>query len=119
MQDVSVSKFLDSASPNEDVIFLVAVNQNADLSAVKVAKDQKSRLAALKNAYALVKEPRLSLFSRYRKDGLRILNDMDGSAMFVVAGRPDGWRKFLREQKSLLDGEDLSLIPNEAIASIA
>lgn len=118
MLDASVNDFIESFSPGDDVVFVVSGNERADLSSVRSAPDQQAKIAALKKVTAAVKKPYLQLFERYRDDGLRVINKMEGSDMFIVCGRPDSWRKFVTEQKNILDAQNLVLIPNQELASI-
>jgi hypothetical protein len=116
MLDSEVRHFIDTFGPNDEVVFIVCVNADPQGPILPASADRLDKIAARIQACRTLKAPYLSLYKRYGRNGLQILGEMDGASTFVVGGPPAGWRIFLREQQSLLDAEELTLIPNEEVA---
>jgi hypothetical protein len=116
MLNARVRQYMEASTPGEDVALILVVGPEADLSSVSRLPERSQRLDALFQIYEDLKLPVLDAFRAYERDGLRVVNPLDGTPQVIAVGPVVAWRKFIEERGDIVENPDISMIPNEAFA---
>lgn len=97
MLSPQVKQVVERSMPTEDVAFLVSVRLRDELLRIAGIPDVTVRASMLDALYQKAKEPLVEAISKYEDDGMRIINDLDGSAQLIVSGPAGLWLKVMHE----------------------
>jgi hypothetical protein len=61
-----------------------------------------------------MKQPFVASLAKYEDDGIRIIDELDGTPQLIVAAPAKIWRRMIREDIAMLSDPRLELCLNEA-----
>ena len=85
----------------------------ADLDLISAMPSRAERREALRASYQQIKHPALETIDRYASDGIRVVDLLEDSPHFLIAGPVPALKKMVEEQSEFFDGANISLIPND------
>ncbi len=117
MMSAQMKASVRQLDPTEDLSFLVSVRVAAEkvekARDAATARERRSRLFGL---YQELKQPIIDTLTDYRSDGLRIINELNGTPQLIVAAPAGVWDKLMTDGSTLLGNPDIEMRPNEASA---
>jgi len=108
-----VKHLINRSDPYKDLVLVIFVDASKEMTGISKIGDTAARSRALDQIYWKAKRPVMDGVSRYQKDGLRVVNEMEGNPSLVVAGPVRAWQLLTNEQRSIVTDPKLELVPNE------
>lgn len=102
MLSPQVKQVVESSEPADDISFLISVRLMDEIREIASWPDASERRKMLFALYHQVKGPLLDTVSRHETDGMRVLNELEGSPQMIVSGPARTWQR-------LFDGEEPAL----------
>ncbi|EKF58050.1 MAG: hypothetical protein ACK4HG_08920 [Agrobacterium albertimagni] len=103
--------------PTQDVSILVSVKvADEKVEKAREAATARERRSLLFGLYQEVKQPIIDTLTDYSSDGLRIINELNGTPQLIVAAPAGVWEKLIADDSTLLGNPDVDMRPNEATA---
>ncbi|MDO9417185.1 hypothetical protein [Pararhizobium sp.] len=118
MLNARARNIVTSSEPDQTLAFLVEVAAGSGLSDAKSITNAAERRTAIRAFYSQMKAPVINVLHTYSKDGIEVVNNLDGTLQFIAAGPAEAWEKAILEHKELFDSPAVSLIPNDAVAFV-
>jgi hypothetical protein len=115
MLDARVRNIVSESRPNKKIAFLIDLDADAELNAIRAIGDLGQRRAAMRDLYERTKTPIVDLISSYSVDGLHVTNQLDGSMQFIAEGPARVWQKVIGENIELFERGSVDLVPNDNI----
>jgi hypothetical protein len=116
MLNARARNIVTSSEPDTNLAFLVEVTAGSGLSDARAISNASERRAAIREFYIRMKAPVFTVLNAYSEDGIRVLNNLEGTLQIIAAGPAEAWEKAIHEHQDLFEGPGISLIPNDAIA---
>lgn len=104
MLSPQVKQVVESSEPADDIAFLVSLRLKEEMSSIAKCPDVSMRRGMLLDLYHKVKGPLLDTMSRHKTDGMRVVNELEGSPQLILSGPARTWRRlFSGEEPALND----------------
>ena len=116
MLSPQVKQAIENSVPTEDISLLVAVQLKDDLVRLAQIPDVAVRKRMLNDLYQKAKAPLVQTIAKYEKGGMRIVNDLNGSAQLIVSGPAELWARMMHEPS--LNASNIAFYANERSWSV-
>lgn len=104
MLSPQVKQVVESSEPADDLSFLISVRLMDEITTISSWPDASERRSMLFALYHKVKGPLLDTVYRHKTDGMRVLNELEGSPQMIVSGPARTWQRLIdREEPALND----------------
>ncbi len=114
MLSPEVRQVVEESKPTEDVAFLVSIESDETLARAAGISDRGVRNNFLDDAFYEMKQPFVTSLAKYEDDGMRIIDELDGTPQLIVAAPAGIWRRMIHDDIDMLSDPRLELFVNEA-----
>lgn len=114
MLTAQAKEAVEQAAPRRKVAFVVFVDVGDEYVRAARIRDLKRRLSTLERIYRQAKQPLLDAVTDYSSDGMKVVNNLEGTPQLVVSAPAKTWKRVIEERTSLMSGPGLEFRPNVA-----
>jgi hypothetical protein len=113
MVNIATSRISDQSDAGDEKMFIVDPGPGTDLDLISALPTRAERREALRASYQQIKHPALETIDRYAGAGIRVVDLLEDSPQFLIAGPVLALEKMVEEQSEFFDDANISLIPND------
>lgn len=114
MLNARVEQVVAASPPSAEVALILEVDtEEAETAAAKI-KDLVHRMKTLRAIYREAKEPLLDAVTRYRSQGIDVVDELPSTSQIIVSGPAAVWRVLIDDNRELLDKPTVNVFTNEA-----
>ncbi|MCY1327606.1 hypothetical protein D9M69_131430 [compost metagenome] len=119
MLSQKMKRLILQSDPARHLVIVVLLDSSKETGKLSKIADPLARNRALDQAIWKLKQPVIDAIEHYSDIGLRVVNDIEGSATLVAAGPARAWKRLMDERSSLVSDPRLELVANEPVWHIA
>lgn len=103
------TEVLRQSGSNKQIAMIVTVDAGPEMKHVATLPDRRERGLRLRSLYARKKKPVLLAIEDYQAEGLRVIDELNGTPNMILSAPARVWKRMFREQGKLVQDKNIQI----------